>query len=98
MAGKNSSTQPMAQLTDDVLFGARVLYRELEDIFGHVSGRLPAEAKREGLLFARMRIAPEPLDPDEVMEVDFSCQWPRVRVEPKQLFDLEVKDNMKGVV
>jgi hypothetical protein len=46
MAGKNSLTQPMAQLADDVLFGGRVLYRELDDIFGHVSGRLPREAKR----------------------------------------------------
>ena len=61
MAAKNSSTQAVAQLADDVLFGARVLYRELDDIFGHVSGRLPREAKREGLLFARMRIAPKPL-------------------------------------
>jgi hypothetical protein len=71
MAGKNSSTQPMAQLTDDVLFGVRVLYRELEDIFGHVSDRLPAEAKREGLLFARMRIAPEPLDPTKSWKLIF---------------------------
>ena len=58
MAGKNSLTQPMAQLADDVLFGGRVLYRELDDIFGHVSGRLPREANREGLLFARMRRGP----------------------------------------
>jgi ribulose-5-phosphate 4-epimerase/fuculose-1-phosphate aldolase len=80
MAAKNSSTQAVAQLADDVLFGARVLYRELDDIFGHVSGRLPREAKREGLLFARMRIAPKPLDPDEVMEIDFSCR----RIKGKQ--------------
>jgi ribulose-5-phosphate 4-epimerase/fuculose-1-phosphate aldolase len=71
---KNSMTQAMAQLADDVLFGARVLYRELDDIFGHVSGRLPREENRDGLLFTRMRIAPKPLDPDEVMEIDFSCQ------------------------
>jgi len=74
MAKKNSNKQSMKELADDVLFGARVLYRELADIFGHVSGRLPQEAKREGLLFARMRIAPKPLDPDEVMEIDFSCR------------------------
>src|SRR4029453_4489992 len=74
MAKKNSAKNSTTQLADDVLFGARVLYRELDDIFGHVSGRLPPGAKREGLLFARMRIAPKPLDPDEVMEIDFSCR------------------------
>ncbi len=74
MAMKNSPKQLMAQLADDVLFGTRVLFRELGDIFGHVSGRLPQAAQRDGLLFARMRIAPKPLDPDEVMELDFSCR------------------------
>ncbi len=57
MAKKNAAKNSTTQLADDVLFGARVLYRELDDIFGHVSGRLPPGAKREGLLFARMRIA-----------------------------------------
>ena len=80
MAQKGLAKNLLAQLSDDVLFGARVLYRELDDIFGHVSGRLPREAKREGLLFARMRIAPQPLDPDEVMEIDFSCR----RIKGKQ--------------
>lgn len=80
MALKNSAKNTLAQLADDVLFGARVLYRELDDIFGHVSGRLTPSAKRDGLLFARMRIAPKPLDPDEVMEIDFSCR----RVKGKQ--------------
>jgi L-fuculose-phosphate aldolase len=74
MTKKSSDKHSMKELADDVLFGARVLYRELDDVFGHVSGRLPREAKREGLLFARMRIAPAPLDPDEVMEIDFSCR------------------------
>jgi L-fuculose-phosphate aldolase len=67
-------SQSEKQIADDVLFGARILLRELEDVYGHVSGRLPPESKRAGLLFARMRIAPEPLDPDEVMELDFSCR------------------------
>ena len=80
MAKKNSAKNSTTQLADDVLFGARVLYRELDDIFGHVSSRLPREAKREGLLFTRMRIAPKPLDPDEVMEIDFSCR----RIKGKQ--------------
>jgi ribulose-5-phosphate 4-epimerase/fuculose-1-phosphate aldolase len=80
MTKKTSQRNSMAQLADDVLFGARVLYRELDDIFGHVSGRLPREAKREGLLFTRMRIAPKPLAPDEVMEIDFSCR----RIKGKQ--------------
>ena len=80
MAKTNSNKQALKQLADDVLFGARVLYRELDDIFGHVSGRLPQEAKREGLLFTRMRIAPKPLDPDEVMEIDFTCR----RIKGKQ--------------
>jgi ribulose-5-phosphate 4-epimerase/fuculose-1-phosphate aldolase len=80
MAKKNSAKNSTTQLADNVLFGARVLYRELDDIFGHVSGRLPREAKRQGLLFTRMRIAPKPLDPDEVMEIDFSCR----RIKGKQ--------------
>ena len=80
MVKKSSAKHLRARLADDVLFGARVLYRELDDIFGHVSGRLPSGAKREGLLFARMRIAPTPLDPDEVMEIDFSCR----RIKGKQ--------------
>ena len=80
MVKKNSAKDSLAELADDVLFGARVLYRELDDIFGHVSGRIPREVKREGLLFTRMRIAPKPLDPDEVMEIDFTCR----RVKGKQ--------------
>ena len=80
MTQKSSLRKSLTQLADDVLFGTRVLYRELDDIFGHVSGRLPHDAKREGLLFTRMRIAPKPLDPDEVMEIDFSCR----RIKGKQ--------------
>lgn len=80
MVNGSASRAALKQLADDVLFGARVLYRELGDIFGHVSGRLPKESKREGLLFTRMRIAPKPFDPDEVMELDFSCR----RVKGKQ--------------
>jgi ribulose-5-phosphate 4-epimerase/fuculose-1-phosphate aldolase len=80
MVKKNSAKDSLTELADDVLFGARVLYRELDDIFGHVSGRIPREVKREGLLFTRMRIAPKPLDPDEVMEIDFTCR----RVKGKQ--------------
>jgi len=49
MAKKSSAKNSTTQLADDVLFGARVLYRELDDIFGHVSGRLPREVNREGL-------------------------------------------------
>jgi len=74
MAEEKFRDQTVEELADDVLFGARVLLRELNDIFGHVSGRLPSGAGREGLLFARMRIAPKPLDPDEVMELDFACR------------------------
>ena len=80
MVKKNSAKDSLTELADDVLFGARVLYRELDDIFGHVSGRIPREVNREGLLFTRMRIAPKPLDPDEVMEIDFTCR----RVKGKQ--------------
>jgi L-fuculose-phosphate aldolase len=74
MAKENFDSQSLEKLADDVLFGARVLLRELDDIYGHVSGRIPLDVGREGLLFARMRIAPKPLDSDEVMELDFSCR------------------------
>ena len=35
MVKKNAAKDSLTELADDVLFGARVLYRELDDIFGH---------------------------------------------------------------
>jgi hypothetical protein len=58
MAAKNSLTRAVAQLADDVLFGARVLYRELDDIFGRVSG--PSAARSEdGSKYVRSEPTPD---------------------------------------
>ncbi len=60
----------MERLRQQVLFGARWLAREIGDIFGHVSARLPAGYGREGFLLKHLRIPPKPVDPDEIMVFD----------------------------
>jgi ribulose-5-phosphate 4-epimerase/fuculose-1-phosphate aldolase len=50
----------------DCLLGARVLWRELRDVYGHVSGRL----SRGGFALKMVRVPPAPLSPDEMLEFD----------------------------
>jgi ribulose-5-phosphate 4-epimerase/fuculose-1-phosphate aldolase len=49
------------------LIGARILWRELRDVYGHVSCRLPGE---DGFALKMVRVPPAPLDPDQVLEFD----------------------------
>lgn len=55
-------------LTSDVLFAARVLADGLDDIWGHVTCRLPDGT---GFLLKHLRIPALGIDPDEVMAFDY---------------------------
>lgn len=55
------------ELSKQCLLGARMLWRELRDVYGHVSARLP---DRSGFVLKMVRVPPEPVDPDEVMRFD----------------------------
>jgi L-ribulose-5-phosphate 4-epimerase len=56
------------QLKQQCFLGARFLWRELREIYGHVSVRLP-DGKSFALMMARV---PEPpIDPDDVMTFDY---------------------------
>ncbi len=60
----------LQELRRQVVFGARWLARELGDIFGHVSARLPESSGQAGFVLKHLRIPPKPTDPDEVMIYD----------------------------
>ncbi len=72
-APRSVSLQESAELNrlrGEVLFGARWLAREIGDIFGHVSARLPEGSGATGFLLKHLRIPPKPIDPDEIMVYD----------------------------
>ena len=52
-------------LRTECLLGARILWRELRDVMGHVSSRLPDGT---GFALKMVRIPPEPIDADSVTE------------------------------
>lgn len=58
-------------LNHQVRFGARVLQRKLNDIWGHVSARLPAGSRQEGFMLAHLRIPFKPAPPDELYSFDY---------------------------
>ncbi len=60
----------LERLRNEVLFGARWLAREIGDIFGHVSARLPEDSGASGFLLKHLRIPQKPIDPDEIMIYD----------------------------
>lgn len=49
--------------------GARFLWRELRELYGHVSCRLPSG---EGFLLMMVRVPVAPFDPDEVLTFDYA--------------------------
>ena len=61
----------LATLQEQVRFGARTLQRKLDDIWGHCTARLPAEAGREGFMLTYLRIPFKPTPPDEVYYFDY---------------------------
>lgn len=61
----------LADLEQQVLFGARVLPDQINDIWGHVTARLPEDDDRQGFLLKHLRISPPPSDPDELMVFDY---------------------------
>jgi ribulose-5-phosphate 4-epimerase/fuculose-1-phosphate aldolase len=58
-------------LKHQVRFGARSLQRKLNDIWGHVSARLPAGSGQEGFMLAHLRIPFKPALPDELYCFDY---------------------------
>ena len=58
-------------LKHQVRFGARSLQRKLNDIWGHVSARLPAGSDHEGFMLAHLRIPFKPAPPDELYCFDY---------------------------
>ena len=54
---------------EDCLLGARFLWQELHDVWGHVSCRLPSG---DGFALKMVRFSPDPkIDPDEVQVFDY---------------------------
>lgn len=67
-----SDRSPDAELDGlqvDALFAARALVNELDDIWGHVTCRLPDGS---GFLLKHLRIPARGFDPDEIMTFDYS--------------------------
>jgi ribulose-5-phosphate 4-epimerase/fuculose-1-phosphate aldolase len=58
-------------LKQQVRFGARSLQRKLNDIWGHVSARLPSGSGQEGFMLAHLRIPFKPAPPDELYCFDY---------------------------
>lgn len=56
------------QLSRQCFLGARFLWRELREIYGHVSVRLP---DNRGFLLMMARVPGPPADPDEVLMFDY---------------------------
>ena len=61
----------LADLHEQVRFGARTLQRKLGDIWGHCTARLPPEAGREGFMLQYLRIPFKPTPPDEIYYFDY---------------------------
>ena len=57
-----------AQLRRQCFLGARFLWRELREIYGHVSVRLP---DNRGFVLMFSRVPEPPIDPDEVLMFDY---------------------------
>jgi ribulose-5-phosphate 4-epimerase/fuculose-1-phosphate aldolase len=51
----------------EVLFAARVLSEKLDDIWGHVTCRIPDNEGPSGFLLKHLRIPDKGVDPDEIM-------------------------------
>lgn len=62
-----ADTAEVAELQQQCLVGARILWRELRDVYGHVSRRLPDGS---GFVLKMVRVPSGPVDPDQVMTLD----------------------------
>jgi len=56
------------QLRRQCFLGARFLWRELREIYGHVSVRLP---DKRGFVLMMARVPEPPIDPDDIMVFDY---------------------------
>jgi ribulose-5-phosphate 4-epimerase/fuculose-1-phosphate aldolase len=65
---KEVSDEVLDELGRQCFLGARFLWRELREIYGHVSVRLP---DNKGFLLMMARVPEPPIDADEVMMFDY---------------------------
>lgn len=56
---------------EELRFGTRLLFRELNDPWGHIAARLPKSDPRKGFVLKHVRIAPPPADPNSIMVFDY---------------------------
>ena len=61
-------SQEAEELRRQCLLGARFIWRELRELYGHVSGRLP---NGEGFVLMMVRVPTAGFDPDEVLTYDY---------------------------
>jgi L-fuculose-phosphate aldolase len=61
-------SQEVEELRRQCFLGARFLWQELRELYGHVSCRLP---NGEGFLLMMVRVPMPPCDPDELMAFDY---------------------------
>ena len=70
-AGMERNSLDLETLKHQVRFGARSLRRKLNDIWGHVSARLPVASGQDGFMLAHLRIPFKPAPPDELYSFDY---------------------------
>jgi ribulose-5-phosphate 4-epimerase/fuculose-1-phosphate aldolase len=62
------STEEVDHLRRQCFLGARFMWRELRELYGHVSVRLP---DGKGFLLMMVRVPEPPIDPDDLMAFDY---------------------------
>ena len=58
-------------LQRELRISARLLFRELRDVWGHVAVRLPPSDGRDGFLLKYIRVLPPPVDPETIYVYDY---------------------------
>ncbi len=58
------------ELCEQVRFGTKLLFQELNDPWGHIAVRLPEDDPRKGFILKHVRVGPPPNDPEAVMLFD----------------------------
>lgn len=56
---------------EELRFGTRLIFRELNDPWGHIAARLPRSDARQGFVLKHVRVAPPPADPNSIMVFDY---------------------------
>ncbi len=61
----------LEELREELRYGTRLLFNELNDPWGHIAVRLPESDGRAGFLLKHVRVPPPPADPAAVMVFDY---------------------------